>query len=56
MQVSLLSNIQRLTYDQFLLAQLYLDSLIGKRSSEATRSVMKALPSGPQAYDYSYDN
>lgn len=55
-QVSPLSNIRRLTYDEFLLAQLYLHSLIGKRSSKATRSVMKTLPSGPQAYDYSYDN
>ncbi|KAF7557074.1 hypothetical protein G7Z17_g893 [Cylindrodendrum hubeiense] len=40
----------------FLLAQLYLDSLIGKRSPMGIRTALKALPSGSNAYDYAYDN
>ncbi|OCK95650.1 purine and uridine phosphorylase [Cenococcum geophilum 1.58] len=38
----------------FLLAQLYLDSLIGKTSSKAIKTTLKKLPTGSEAYDYAY--
>ncbi|OBT60884.1 hypothetical protein VE03_09675 [Pseudogymnoascus sp. 23342-1-I1] len=38
----------------FLLAQLHLDSLIGKRSPKAVRTALKSLPSGSSAYDDAY--
>ncbi|KFY29750.1 hypothetical protein V493_02257 [Pseudogymnoascus sp. VKM F-4281 (FW-2241)] len=38
----------------FLLAQLHLDSLIGKRSPKAVRTALKSLPSGSNAYDDAY--
>ncbi|KAH6670383.1 ankyrin repeat-containing domain protein [Halenospora varia] len=38
----------------FLLAQLHLDSLVGKRSPKAVRAALKALPSGSNAYDHAY--
>ncbi|KAI9694151.1 MAG: hypothetical protein M1822_003422 [Bathelium mastoideum] len=39
----------------FLLAQLHLDSLIGKKSVKAIRSALKTLPAGSEAYNYAYD-
>src|SRR6266536_2827413 len=39
---------------RFLLAQLHLDSLIGKRSPKAIRSAMEKLPKGSEAYDQAY--
>ncbi|KIW18445.1 hypothetical protein PV08_02733 [Exophiala spinifera] len=38
----------------FLLAQLHLDSLIGKRSPKAIRSALERLPKGSEAYDEAY--
>jgi hypothetical protein len=39
---------------RFLLAQLYLDSLKGKKSPKAIRTALKKLPTGSEAYDYAY--
>jgi ankyrin repeat protein len=39
---------------RFLLAQLHLDSLIGKKSPKAIRAALKKLPTGSKAYDYAY--
>ncbi|OBT62628.1 hypothetical protein VE03_08515 [Pseudogymnoascus sp. 23342-1-I1] len=38
----------------FLLAQLHLNSLVGKRSPKAIRAALKILPSGSNAYDHAY--
>ncbi|KAF2193057.1 purine and uridine phosphorylase [Zopfia rhizophila CBS 207.26] len=38
----------------FLLAQLHLDSLIGKRNPWAIRTSLKSLPTGSSAYDCAY--
>ncbi|KFY41877.1 hypothetical protein V494_02746 [Pseudogymnoascus sp. VKM F-4513 (FW-928)] len=38
----------------FLLAQLHLNSLLGKRSPKAVRAALKSLPSGSSAYDDAY--
>ncbi|KAK4868449.1 hypothetical protein LT330_007171 [Penicillium expansum] len=42
----------------FLLAQLYFESLIGRRSAKSTRTALKELSSGinDYAYDKAYDN
>ncbi|KAF4331614.1 nucleoside phosphorylase domain protein, partial [Fusarium beomiforme] len=39
----------------FLLAQLCLESLIGKTSVKAVRSALTKLPSGSNAYDHAYE-
>jgi len=39
---------------RFLLAQLYLDSLKGKKSLKAIRTALNNLPTGSKAYDYAY--
>ncbi|XDG04305.1 hypothetical protein ABKA04_003920 [Annulohypoxylon sp. FPYF3050] len=41
---------------RFLLAQLYLDSLIGKRSPKAVRLALVQLPTGSGAYNSAYEN
>ena len=41
---------------RFLLAQLHLDSLIGKRSPKAIRNALKKLPTGSEAYDHAYND
>ncbi|KAF4438156.1 ankyrin repeat protein [Fusarium austroafricanum] len=41
---------------QFLLAQLHLDSLIGKRSPKAIRTALAKLPTGSEAYDHAYQS
>ncbi|KAI0593638.1 hypothetical protein F4775DRAFT_586693 [Biscogniauxia sp. FL1348] len=38
----------------FLLAQLHLNSLIGKRSPKAIQTALMKLPTGSEAYDYAY--
>ncbi|KAK5991494.1 Serine/threonine-protein phosphatase 6 regulatory ankyrin repeat subunit B [Cladobotryum mycophilum] len=38
----------------FLLAQLHLDSLVGKRSVKAVRTALTKLPTGSDAYDCAY--
>ncbi|KIM95293.1 hypothetical protein OIDMADRAFT_34064 [Oidiodendron maius Zn] len=40
----------------FLLAQLHLDSLIGKRSAKAIRTAIAKLPTGANVYDCAYDD
>ncbi|KAK4205934.1 hypothetical protein QBC37DRAFT_162144, partial [Rhypophila decipiens] len=40
----------------FLLAQLHLDSLKGKRSTKAVRTTLETLQTGSQAYDRAYDD
>ncbi len=42
--------------NRFLLAQLNLDSLKGKRSAKAVRAALETLPTGSQAYDHAYDD
>lgn len=39
---------------RFLLAQLHLDSLVGKRSPKTLRATLARLPSGSDAYDRAY--
>jgi len=41
---------------RFLLAQLHLDSLIGKRSPKALRATLSRLPSGTEAYGRAYED
>jgi hypothetical protein len=41
---------------RFLLAQLHLDSLIGKISARAIRTTLKKLPTGSNAYDCAYED
>jgi ankyrin repeat protein len=50
-----LSVPNRLKLVRFLLAQLHLDSLIGKRSPKAIRIVLEKLPEGSEAYDHAYN-
>jgi hypothetical protein len=45
-----------LTYFRFLLAQLHLDSLIGRRSPWHVRTALKTLPTGAAAYDHAYED
>lgn len=46
----------KLYIHRFLLAQLYLNSLVGKRSPKAIRSALKGLSSDTQRYDSAYDD
>ena len=41
---------------RFLLAQLHLESLTGKRSPKAIRAALKSLATGYGAYDHAYEN
>jgi hypothetical protein len=41
---------------RFLLAQLYLESLSGKRAPKAVRAALKNLATGSGAYDYAYED
>ena len=38
------------------MAQLHLDSLIGKKSPKAVRTALEKLPTGSRAYDYTYES
>ncbi|KAL4872388.1 hypothetical protein BDV12DRAFT_210868 [Aspergillus spectabilis] len=49
------TNIIRSVDGMFLLAQLYLDSLISKRSPRAIRTALQELPNGHEAYDSLYN-
>ncbi|KAF4631531.1 hypothetical protein G7Y89_g6592 [Cudoniella acicularis] len=40
----------------FLLAQLHLNSLIGKRAPKATRAALQILPTGTEAYEFAYND
>ena len=41
---------------RFLLAQLHLDSLKGKKSPKTIRTALKTLPTGSEAYDGAYED
>jgi hypothetical protein len=41
-------------FARFLLAQLHLNSLKGKRSPKAISITLTKLPTGSKAYDYAY--
>ncbi len=41
---------------RFLLTQLHLNSLVGKTSPKKLRDALKKLPTGSEAYDYTYGN
>lgn len=47
---------KRTEFARFLLAQLHLDSLVGKTSPKAIRTALKMLPTGSDAYDYAYED
>jgi hypothetical protein len=56
-RLSILFNFQNRTkFVRFLLAQLHLDSLIGKKSIKAVRVALENLPAGSKAYDHAYNN
>ncbi|MCJ1284853.1 hypothetical protein MMC26_004190 [Xylographa opegraphella] len=42
--------------NRFLLAQLHIHSLKGKRAPTAVRDALKKLPTGTEAYDYAYSD
>ncbi|KAH0426562.1 ankyrin repeat protein [Colletotrichum camelliae] len=48
-------SIVRAVQGMFLLAQLYLDSLQGKRSAKAIKDTLSKFASGSSAYDNAYD-
>ncbi|KAK2745972.1 ankyrin repeat protein [Colletotrichum kahawae] len=48
-------SIVRAVQGMFLLAQLYLDSLQGKRSAKAIKDTLRKFASGSSAYDNAYD-
>ncbi|KAF5251438.1 hypothetical protein FANTH_3460 [Fusarium anthophilum] len=57
LQEEIKSRILESVQGMFLLAQLHLDSLVGKRSPKAVRAILKALPSNSstsKAYDKAY--
>ncbi|KAI0892243.1 ankyrin repeat-containing domain protein [Annulohypoxylon nitens] len=56
LQEEIKSGISQSVGGMFLLAQLYLDSLIGKRSPKAIRLALAQLPTGLGAYNSAYEN
>ncbi|KAG7127309.1 Potassium channel AKT3 like protein [Verticillium longisporum] len=56
LQAEITTKIVEAVDGMFLLAQLHLDSLKGKRSSKAVRSALSVLHAGSQAYDLAYDD
>ncbi|KAL5331136.1 hypothetical protein ACEPPN_000665 [Leptodophora sp. 'Broadleaf-Isolate-01'] len=54
LQDEIKTNIIEAVDGMFLLAQLHLDSLKGKRSPKAIRTALKTLPTGSEAYDSAY--
>ncbi|KAF4499464.1 Vegetative incompatibility HET-E-1 [Fusarium agapanthi] len=57
LQEEIKSRILESVQGMFLLAQLHLDSLVGKRSPKAVRAILRALPSNSstsKAYDKAY--
>src|SRR6266576_6449832 len=47
-------RLSKLMLFRFLLAQLHLGSLIGKRSPKAIKTTLRKFPAGSEAYDYAY--
>ncbi|RYP64313.1 hypothetical protein DL771_008815 [Monosporascus sp. 5C6A] len=56
LQNEIKSKIIQSVQGMFLLAQLHLDSLTGKRSPKAIRESLVKLPAGSEAYDRAYQN
>ncbi|KAJ6183623.1 hypothetical protein N7519_004924 [Penicillium mononematosum] len=58
LQEEITTVIPRHVQGMFLLAQLYFESLIGRRSAKSTRTVLKEFSDGANeyAYDKAYDN
>ncbi|KAN0102723.1 hypothetical protein V8E51_011036 [Hyaloscypha variabilis] len=56
LQEEIKKDIVKAVEGMFLLAQLYLDSLTGKRSPKAVRATLKNLAIGSGAYDHAYEN
>ncbi|OCK88365.1 uncharacterized protein K441DRAFT_700542 [Cenococcum geophilum 1.58] len=54
LQEEIKTSIVKAVDGMFLLAQLYLGSLIGKKSPKAIKTALKKLPAGSEAYDYAY--
>jgi hypothetical protein len=45
-----------LIVSRFLLAQLHLDSLMGKTTESDVRTALESLPTGSDAYDQAYED
>lgn len=56
LQEEIKTEIVKAVDGMFLLAQLHLDSLVGKTSPKAIRTALKMLPTGSDAYDYAYED
>ncbi|KAI9773868.1 MAG: hypothetical protein M1840_006094 [Geoglossum simile] len=56
LQEEIKTQIVKAVDGMFLLAQLHLDSLMGKRSPKAVRAALTRLPSGSEAYDNAYED
>ncbi|KAI1092560.1 ankyrin repeat-containing domain protein [Rostrohypoxylon terebratum] len=56
LQEEIKTGISQSVGGMFLLAQLFLDSLIGKRSPKAVRSALAQLPTGSGAYNSAFEN
>ncbi|KAI9774450.1 MAG: hypothetical protein M1839_001733 [Geoglossum umbratile] len=54
LQEKIKSEIAKAVDGMFLLAQLHLDSLIGKRSPRAIQNALEKLPTGSEGYDHAY--
>ncbi|KGO62622.1 hypothetical protein PEX2_046480 [Penicillium expansum] len=54
LQMEISTKISGAVDGMFLLAQLYLNSLVGKRSPKAIRSALKDISSGTKQYDSAY--
>ncbi|KAK4170833.1 ankyrin repeat-containing domain protein [Triangularia setosa] len=56
LQKEIITKITQAVDGMFLLAQLHLDSLKGKRSPKAVRTALETLHKGSQAYDHAYND
>ncbi|CAG7985687.1 unnamed protein product [Penicillium nalgiovense] len=56
LQTEISTDITRAVDGMFLLAQLYLNPLVGKRSPKAIRSALKDISSSTKQYDSAYSN
>ncbi|KAH6718299.1 hypothetical protein BKA61DRAFT_599405 [Leptodontidium sp. MPI-SDFR-AT-0119] len=56
LQEEIKARIVLLVKGMFLLAQLHLDSLVGKRSAKAIRTAIAQLPTGTNVYDCAYND
>ncbi|KAH8802659.1 hypothetical protein F5884DRAFT_476644 [Xylogone sp. PMI_703] len=56
LQEEIKTSIVKAINGMFLLAQLYVESLIGKRSPKAMRTSLQSLTTGSGAYDHAYED